>query len=307
MILNRASDGLATVLVALRRAVAAYGPQSEDRLLDLCAPTTVVGDKQDMARKTLTRWTQLGMFIVDAGTVSLDTATAALPADDIEGFRRAALRLVLRADNNPGITTNSADGDEVHQGKLASDFTRAASWLLAQDPYAFEPIWEVERDVERGVSRLVSSQNVKPSPFTNNTRWDGFADWATFLGIGRRAARIGFVINPAFAVHGVLDEVFGGLEEMGQEPFLQRLGDALPVVDGGVYRAAVESTIGRPWRIITNREVSPALSAALLHLEAAGVVRIETRSDAPQRMLLGRGARELRAFSHVMHQQRGPR
>jgi hypothetical protein len=307
MILNRASDGLATVLVALCRALAAYGPQPEERLLALCAPKTVVGDKQDMARKTLTRWTQLGLFSDNAGLVSLEPTSAALSVEDLEGFRCAVLRLVLRKENNPALATGSVDGDEVHQGALASDFTRAAAWLLAQDPYAFEPIWEVERDAERGVSPLVSKQDVKPSPFTNNTRWDGFADWATFLGVARNAARVHFVINPASAIRGVLDEVFADSSELGEDTFLLRLAEALPVIDGGAYRTVVERTIGRPWRIVSKREVSPSLSAALLDLEAAGVVRMETRSDAPQRMLLGRGGRELRVFSHVMRQQRGPR
>ena len=62
-ILNRPSDGLLSVLLALHRGVLAYGPQSEAALLDLVAPSTVVPDgKPDMARKSLTRWTQLGFF-----------------------------------------------------------------------------------------------------------------------------------------------------------------------------------------------------------------------------------------------------
>lgn len=45
-ILNRASDGLSSVLVALWRALLAYGPMPEGDLLGLCAPPSAVSDRR---------------------------------------------------------------------------------------------------------------------------------------------------------------------------------------------------------------------------------------------------------------------
>lgn len=290
-ILNRPSDGLLSVLLALRRALIAYGPQTEARLLELCAPPSVAPEgKPDMARKTLTRWKQLGFFRDVDGHVQLHPDVARIGADDIPGVRAAVLRLVLASENNPALTTDSG---EDHEGSMASDYSRAAAWALAQDPYSFPAKYK------GGVESLQATQGVEPRPFANDTRWAGFAEWAVFLGIGWNAAKVGIVLDPAFAIRVVLDEVFGGATDLAQDVFFVRLAEALPVIDAGRYRIAVESQVARPWLPLRPNHVSPCLSVALLNLEARGSIRIEARSDAPQRLLLGRGGRELRPISHV--------
>jgi hypothetical protein len=295
MILNRASDGLASVLVALHRALVAYGPQREDRLLALCAPTSAVGEKQEKARQTLTRWTQLGMFQNDAETLSLEPSVATISGEDLDRFRCAALRFVLRPENNAGLAApETNERDDGGAGGDASDFTRAACWMLTQDPYAFEPSWE------RGVQPAQHAQGVKPQPFgANSTRWNGFEEWARFLGLAVNT-RGKLIMNPAFAIGGVLDGLFDGAEVSPQSLFLRRLGQALPVLDGGTFRTLIEASIVKPWRPVRENAASPTLSLALLHLEAAGALRLESRSDASQCVLLGRGVRDLRHFSHVV-------
>lgn len=291
-ILNRPSDGLLSVLLALHRGVLAYGPQPEGALLDLVAPSSVAPDgKQDMARKTLTRWKQLGFFSTDAeGVITLSSTIATIPANQTERLRAAILKLVLAPENNPAFS--AAQGDD-QEGSRASDATRALAWVLAQDPYTFPSRYP---DVER----LRSSQGVEPTPFVNDTRWGGFAEWAGFLGAAFTAAKVGLVPNPSFAVQTALDEVFGNADELPQADFFARLADAIPVIDGGRYRAAVEAQTSRPWRTHRPNEVSPSLSAGLLTLEAARVLRLEMRSDAPTRVLLGRAGRELRPISHCV-------
>src|SRR5205823_8786976 len=90
-ILNRPSDGLLSVLLALHRGVLAYGPQSEGALLDLVAPSSVVPDgKPDMARKTLTRWKQLGFFSSDTdGVITLNPAIATVAPNESDSLRAA--------------------------------------------------------------------------------------------------------------------------------------------------------------------------------------------------------------------------
>ena len=290
-ILNRPSDGLLSVLLALHRGVLAYGPQSEAALLDLVAPSTVVPDgKPDMARKSLTRWTQLGFFSSDDGIVTVSPAIATVAPNDADRLRAVVLRLVLAPENNPAF---SLAGDDDQEGSKASDATRALAWVLAQDPYTFP-------SGHKNVEQLQSSQGVEPTPFVNDTRWFGFSEWATFLGAAFTSGKFGLVPNPSFAVRTALDEVFGTVDELAQAEFFTRLADALPVIDGGRYRAVVEAQTARPWRTHRSNEVSPSLSAALLTLEASRVLRLEMRSDATTRVLLGRAGRELRSISHVV-------
>ena len=291
-ILNRPSDGLLTVLLALRRAVVAYGPRPDSDLIELVAPSSVVPEgKADLAKKTLNRWKQLGFFDDIGGEVHLSSTIAGVALDDTAALRTAVLRLVLATENNPAFAT---DSDEDYEGSKASDCTRAIAWTLAQDPYGFPSKYK------GGVESLQDAQGVKPKPFANDTRWAGFGEWATFLGIGWPTTRVGFVPDPAFAVRNALDEVFLEAPELSQADFFARLADSLPIIDGGRYRVAVESQVSRRWRDQLATEISPSLSAALLTLEANGDVRIEERSDAPQRMLLGRAGRELRPISHLV-------
>lgn len=289
-ILNQPTDGLPSVLVALWRAVVAYGPVSEERLLSLCAPSTVVGDKPTKARQTLTRWKQLGMFTIDTGDrVDLTPEFQSVSLNDIDDFRRAVLRLVLSDANNTALTS---DKESESEASLASDFTRAASWVLAQDAFAM-PATAARADALQG------EQGVVPRPFTNDTRWQGLVEWATFCGLALSTART-FIPNPAFAIRAVLGAVFEGSKDLPQDAFLVRLASTLPVVDGGAYRAIVDATIARPWRKFSGNELSVSLSLALQQLEASGDLILESRSDAPQRRLLGAGGREVRTFSHII-------
>jgi hypothetical protein len=291
-ILNRTSDGLLTVLLALRRALIAYGPQTESRLLELCAPASVVpGGKPEMARKTLNRWTQLGLFRENDGRLDLHPDILRIGAVDLDGLRSAVLRLILAPENNPML---SSDSESDVENSLASDCTRAMAWALTQDPFAFQAIVP-----HRAAEDLESRQGVRPRLFQNSTRWDGFKEWSVFLGIAFSSSK-GIVLNPAFAVRTMLGQIFAGVHELPQDVFRAQLAEALPVLDGGRYQAGIQGEISRPWRTLQSNHISPCLSLALLTLEVTGDIRIPPpRSDAPLRLLLGRGGRELRSFSHV--------
>jgi hypothetical protein len=289
-ILNRPADGLLSVLLALRRALIAYGKQPEEDLLGLIAPSSVVTDgKPDMARKTLTRWKQLAFFSDVDGVIALSEPIARIDTDDLDGLRVAVLRLILAPENSATVLGEDCDDGE---GSRAADCTRALAWALIQDPYAFPSTYKTGE-------ALQDKQGVKPKIFINDTRWNGFAEWAVFLGIAWSALQ-NLVPSPAFAIRKMLNDVFLGAGELPQSEFFLRLAGVLPIVDGGNYRKAVEAQMSRPWRKEIPAEVSPSLSAALLTLEAEGTLRLETRSDAPSRMLLGAAGRELRLISHVV-------
>lgn len=290
-ILNRPSDGLLTVLLALRRALIAYGPMEEERLREACAPGAL--EESGMARRTLIRWTQLGFFTVREGVVSLSPDVEGIGADDLTSLRSTLLRLVLQPKNNPALAPTAEDEDEKSDKTLASDFSLAASWALAQDPFNFP-------GTHSAVEDRLSRQRVDIRLFSNNTRWNGFEEWAYFLGVGFRAAKVGLVLNPYFAILSVLDQVFDSATELSHELFMAKLAEELPLIDGGRYRRIIDDATGQPWRKIRDNEVSPSVSVALQTLREKRVIDLEPRSDASQRVLLGREGREGYTFSHVV-------
>lgn len=290
--MNRPSDGLLSTLLVLWRAVRAYGPGTEQDLLRLVVPATLATGQQDLAAKTLLRWKQLGFFVEKEGRIHLSEEVATIGPDDLDACRAAVLRLVLLPANNPEF---EADSDATVEKSKASDCTRAMAWAMAQDPYSFPSKYKY------GAETLQDDQGVSPRLFSNETRWQGFMEWATFVGAGFTAARVGFVPVPWFAVQTMLATVFGEARSLAQADFFERLAECLPIVDGGSFRLQLAEQTSRPWRTESGAgtEVSPTLSAALLTLEALGVLRLEERSDAPQRMLLGAGARPIHRVSHI--------
>lgn len=287
-ILNRPSDGLLSVLLALRRALLAYGVQRENSLMEIVAPTSVI-QTPEMAKKTLTRWKQLGFFSEVDGQISLSDFIAPISMDDMEGLRAAVLRLVLLPENNATLLSDDTGDSE---GSRAVDCTRALAWSLVQDPYTFPSTY-------RSGELLQNTQGVKPSVFVNDVRWHGFVEWALFVGTAWATSRT-LVPSPAFAIRSVLDEIFQKNAELSQIEFFRKLAALLPILDGGTYRMAVEAQIARQWRQPQSNEISPSLSAALLTLEHEGTLRLEARSDARMRKLLGPGGSESRSVSHVV-------
>ena len=293
-ILNRPSDGLLSVFIALRRALIAFGPLPDDQLLALCAPPSAVDKEENMARKTLVRWQQLGFFASRAGRIHIADAYNSIALDDLESLRIAILRLILSPTNNELLGADSSADDDTTR---AADFSRAASWFLSQDPYTFRPSWDTVDDLQ-------TVQGSKPRVFTNSTRWNGLLEWATFVGIAWPApSGTGGIPVPALAIRAVLDEVFGTATELPQDGFFAALADALPVVSGARYWRAMSGSVPSLPRVKRENHVAQSLSLALLQLDAAEEIRLDARADAPYRQLVGRGGRELRRVSHLIRVQ----
>lgn len=287
-LLNRPSDGLPSVLVAIFRALLAFGSMPESELVDLIAPATVL--KPDMAKKTLARWKQLGLISSGEGSVvELSPAIAAVRADDPMRLRTELLRVIFQEKNNATLLLDEPD-DDVPSG--SADLCRALSWSLMQDPFTFPKNLH-------SVEALQGQQGISPRPFANDTRWSGFQEWAVFLGMAINSGR-GITPNPALALAGFLDEIRDSKAEMSQADFLGRASEILPVLDGGSLRRRVEGTVTTSWTVLNPSDLSPSLSVALLTLEASYQLRFELRSDAPEKNLLGRGARHVRPFSHII-------
>lgn len=306
-ILNRASDGLPSVLVVLARTLRKMGPMERDRLEALVGPPSLQQVSSTFKnglqiRQTLNRWVQMGLFKEEEGQITLAEGYLEGPTEGALGLASlgAQLReLVLLSENNEDLIRPKP--------RNAADFTHALCWMLAQDP--FHLTTGSYKDL---INRMESDQFPnEPWAFRNDTRWDGFRDWAPLLGFGwtscipiTKPKTRTFITDPTTAVAATLPEVFGNRRELTQADFFTSLAGALPVIDGGRYRTKVEARlIGNTWRPTEPHEISPSLSLSLLRLEESGQLRLESRSDAVHRTLLGQGFRDVRRVSHLMLQE----
>lgn len=294
MILNQTNDGLLPVMLALRRALLAFGPMPRETLEKLCAPSSLGDhiDKRGLTHHTLSTWTSLGMFSRPNGTepnIEVCEPFRSIDPEDVDGLRTAVLDLLMRPENVPSLTEEVDSKDS-----RASDFARCASWLLAQDPYA------LAASNESAIRTMSENQKTLPELFPGTGRWSGFQVWGYFVGLGMATA-LGFVMNPARAIRAVLDDVLPVGSEQLAGDFVRSLARRIPVLDCGTYRQVVERQTANPWRSFAPNELSPSLSLALAQLNHEVELVLEDRAgDVASRVtLLGRGGRPWRWFTHA--------
>jgi len=256
-------------------------------LLNLCSPPAL--DGQGRVATTLGTWTKLGLFKeIEAGDgpeTSLSEQFQELSETPDAEFRSRLRTLVFAPENNPNL--EDRDG--------AGDFTRALSWLLATDVYSLP----TNRDEVIALDASYFRDTVPPFK-NNNNNWPAFPGWAAFLGFGWTSAR-GIELDPTTAIRDALDDVFSvGAREVPIGTFVTSLAREIPVLDGGVYRLAVEQQL-TGWRRLPDTHLSIGLSRALIRLRSRDTLRLERRGDAGRMMqLLGPGGRFLEDVSHVI-------
>jgi hypothetical protein len=266
-LLNIASDGLPNVLVVLYATTArARVPLTRDDLIETVAPKGVVHEDAKMVRQTLNRWIELGLFNEVNSTITLASPPESELRDHAEvmlAVRKAARRCALSQENNSDLWAS--------QGARAADLTRSLAWLLAQDVYriAFRNLEELElAQVTDSSVRLMQ----------NDTRRNGLQFWGHFLGFVRQSG--GGDVDPTVAIRETFPECIGPGEEMPAADFIARLADALPVLDGGQWRLAVESRL-EPAALPTMSEgqLSSSLSRALINLMLEESLEFQNRAD----------------------------
>ncbi|CAN7204297.1 protein DpdG [Caballeronia sp. LjRoot34] len=297
-ILNQASDGLHSQLIALARAAAKNGPTPKDELLAMCAlPTTEEGSDVVISRlrTTLNRWTQLGLFVDEDSGVKLTLETRrGESSDDFSDRLPAVCRsLVLRAENCMPTWAPSDEKTEDGAGRSA-DFVRGIAWSLMQDIYTLPSATDE-------IEALEASQIESPKfVFFNKTRWPGFRFWGRFLGFATGNEDT-FLLDPTEAVRTELMEILDEKQPMPADLFVDALAKRLPVIDRGEYRRQVEGALrASALRRLPDNHLSMSLSFALRRLSLDGVIALENKADAGASLALtGRDYRTWDRFTHV--------
>lgn len=188
----------------------------------------------------------------------------------------------------------------------ARDLTRAIAWWLAQNPLDPPSPWNEPDGADVAQERqMAGGERI----FSNDTRWGAFDRWATFLGVASHMPRAGKTIlvpDPTLAMRSLLHEVLPE-SRLPILDFVERLGQRLPVVDGGSFRRAVEERM-RPEAVPSSADsLSPSLSHALLRLRDEQLLRLEDLADAPTKVRLAPGFGPERTISHIAPPERSPR
>jgi len=274
-LLNLTNDGLPNVLVVLYSTVAlARSPLSPSELLEAVAPFGVVSDP-DMARVTLNRWTELGLFRLNEAGDRVILAHAPetemkSDGDIVRAARMAARHFALSDANNPELWAR--------ESARAADLTRSLAWMLAQDVYRM-------RFSEAQALELKQISNDDLRLIQNDTRKNGLQFWGHFLGFIRQPG--GGDVDPTLAVREVLPACIAVDEEMPAADLIERLAMQLPVLDGGVYRVAVEAQLEQnALQGLQPGQLSTSLSRAIFGLMMDQTLQFENRSDVGRSIVL---------------------
>lgn len=295
-LLNLTSDGLPNVLVVLYTAIAkARAPMTAKELIEAIAPESVVKDAR-IARTTLNRWTDLGLFKEDPDTKALSLhrpppTDMKSEADTVRAVRMEARHVALSEANNGDLWAR--------EEARAADLTRSLAWLLALDVYrqGAENLFSLANDHIHGTGLTLMQ---------NGERVVGLKSWGYFLGFVRHPKAID--IDPTLAISEVVPECIGPGEEMPARDLIERLAQALPVIDGGRYRQAVLDKLrDNALPPLQATQLSTSLSRALHCLMVNQTLHFSSRADVGSSILLtGRdGPQTSHRYTWVKRPRRG--
>lgn len=295
-LLNLTSDGLPNILVVLYATLAkARSPMTAKDLLEAVAPESVVKDPR-LARTTLNRWTELGLFKVhpESEVLNLDrepTADMKSEAGIVRAVRMAARRVALSQENNSDLWAR--------EEARAADLSRSLAWLLALDIYRLgdESLFTLADNHLRGT---------KYTLMQNEARASGLKAWGHFLGFIRHPGSVD--VDPTIAIADVLPECIAPGEEMPARDLVERIAQVLPVIDGGDYRIAVlERLRDNALPPLKPEQLSTSLSRAMFGFMVDQTLQLENRADVGSSIVLtGRdGLRVDHRYTWVRRPRRG--
>ena len=241
-------------------------PIPREELIEVCRPETLPGT--DTAAKrfewNLNFWIEEGLWVEDESGIGM-------PSDFKEGQALSSRVLSLIISNTSGT--------DITQGSRTEPLLRAICCLLAQDRYTFSG-GEVLKSGTAGNcaaainSRLPSSMSINVSNEAST-----MLEYGEFLGFLEPIDDY-LIVDPTRAVESVLDKIFSENKELSGNEFLLSLGEFLPMLDGGVYREAIESLmLDKGWDKPQFPQISASLSHALFRLNLGSKITLEQRSD----------------------------
>lgn len=284
------------ILIIVRYLASRRGQRDQlDRLTATIAPRGLGGANPDLdVRRNVAAAVDLGLISRTGDDVALgDGVLEAVRAGETSTL--ALLRHRVFDDE-----LNSAPwGSQVG----ARDLTNALGWFLTfpahRAPIQMEggersakELQEIDFGPRQAVPRESGEDDVSGWPIGNPTRWNSFRRWTCSLGFAWVTPKGHLVPDPTPAIREALPDIFGKTSEPTARVFIERLAEAIPVLDSGRFREFVESNWRRPTQ--EQRQLTAPLSDALERLRNQGRLVFDDRADAP-RVTRADGS----TFSHV--------
>jgi hypothetical protein len=266
-ILNLTSDGLPSVGIAVTRYLARFGPASRSAILRDIAPRGLGKTATGKVSQILNRWTQVGVLWESDGSYGLTDDSIRSEIRDSFNPLHPALRAYVLS-KVMAFTFGPEAGEEQNP---VHDFLVAARWLLASNPFT-QPVhsWDQAQALNM--------------PLLNNTRWPGFVEWMTFLGLAETFGEKGWLLpNPAEAIGWFIPQLAGPEVNVPSRTFIERLGQVLPLVP--------TEQAGGALPIVT--------SLALQSLSDQGIIILRVDADASTVALKHPSGSKHRDFSRV--------
>ncbi len=284
------------ILIIIRYLASRRGQRDQvDRLAATIAPSGLGGASPDRdVRHNLSAAIELGLISRTGADVALgDGVLAAVRAG------AASTVTLLRRRVFDDELNNTPWRSQVG----ARDLTNALSWFLTftadTAPIQMEgrersakALQEADFGPRQAVPRESGDDDTTGWPIGNNTRWNCFQRWACSLGFAWVSPKGHLVPDPTPAIRDALPDVLGKNSELTARDFIDRLADAVPVLDSGRFREFVESHWRRPTQ--EQRHLMVPLSDALERLRNERRLVFDDRADAP-RVTRADGS----TFSHV--------
>jgi hypothetical protein len=258
-----------------------HGKVSVDFLLKTMMPKIVFGEEKQQLAAWYKKWVSWGLFSPDASKVRFSDEVLGefkklkKSPDDID----CALRHLIFAQ----VNEQNLEDTEGTEGSTTADFCRTLTWLLAVDGVP-------NADWEREWIRIMFNAPNDGWGF-NKESWDyGMTRWPHYLGFcvnhGSAPDKVQ-VPDPTVAISEHLSRIFRGDTELAHDVFIHRLGQELPVLDGGWIRKRMESRMAEKglWVPPDQGTVSASTSRALLRLQHRREISLIHADDSERTFL----------------------
>ena len=278
-ILNReGSDGSSEVLFAICEFLIDNPKVTKSEVEQIFSQGSKENDKTVL--NTINRWIQFKLF---EETDSLGFSKELLnvfPKPCAKDIPRLIRHIILSPKNNP-LDKFWFKHSEEERGNFSVDFSRACAWILAQDQEGFK------FDTFKDVAQISISQLEDQNQYTvrNNTRYPPLIGYMKLLGFIETGLGFGnrLVADPTRAVTEELEGVFDEKQEMSSNEFVEKLGEKVPVLDGGFLRKEVEKNLSSSWTRPKAQTLSKSLTRALYKISKKGILSFQNKDDDTSR------------------------
>ena len=266
--------------------------EEKSKIISLLAPDGIAGEDgnksgSEQIRKTINEAESIGIVTSHEDSVKLNDSFSKWDGNTNKDFVDIIRKQIL----NESVNTKVSETWASQLG--ARELTNAIAWY---NTIPFHSLKKDNKEIVKLQSASFGSQSpfqetdsdgkttdISTWPLTRNERLPAFKNWCVFLGFGWFGPKNDVLIpDPTIAIESVLRNIFEEEKELSAKKFRIRLGNSLPVLEGGKYLKLVEANYSEEKSdAVENNTIdfSQATSFALLTLQERKLVKFDSVAD----------------------------